>query len=176
MDFPITQAQTSDAQSMLDFMYSCKKDLEKDGFLEFSKESKQTQLDRVKKYIEKDRVYIVKFKDKIIASVGILNSDPSKYSKEKEQLAFPKDCKFNYVSRLLVTEEHRRKGVARKLTDHIESISKEDDKDFLKTEIDTADKMAVKATEALGFKNMGKGTLKCGDCGDVCYLFEKKLV
>jgi predicted GNAT superfamily acetyltransferase len=175
MNFAITQAQTSDSPRMLDFMYSCKKDLEQDGFLEFSKETEKTQLDRVKKYIEKDRVYIVKFKDKIIASVGILNSDPSKYSKEKEQVAFPKDCNFNYVSRLLVTEEHRRKGLARKLTDHIGAISKEESKKFLKTEIDTEDTMAVKATEALGFKNMGKGTLKCGDCGDVCYLFEKKL-
>ena len=43
MNFSITQAQASDAQNLIDLMYSCKEDLEQDGFLEFSKYNDETK-------------------------------------------------------------------------------------------------------------------------------------
>jgi GNAT superfamily N-acetyltransferase len=174
MDLSITQAQTSEAQNLIDLMYSCKEDLEQDGLLEFSKESKEKQLERIESHTKTNSVYIIKSDNKIIATLSIIKLNPLIFDEEEDYENYFNNSSFSYIGALLVAKEHRKKGLAKMLVDHIEKVAKEKGVDFLKTEIGIENKDSIKVAEKLGFKKLGEGTTHGKK--HKCYFYEKKLV
>ena len=126
MDLSITQAQTSEAQNLIDLMYSCKEDLEQDGLLEFSKESKEKQLERIESHTKTNSVYIIKSDNKIIATLSIIKLNPLIFDEEEDYENYFNNSSFSYIGALLVAKEHRKKGLAKMLVDHIEKVQGKD--------------------------------------------------
>jgi GNAT superfamily N-acetyltransferase len=173
MNFSITQAQASDAQNLIDLMYSCKEDLEQDGFLEFSKMSKEKQLGRINRNIKTNRVYIIRSDNKIIATMSIIRINPLIFDKEEDYENYFNNSSFSYTGALLVAKEYRKRGLAKMLVDHIEKVAKEKGVDFLKTEIGLENTDSIKVAEKLGFKKLGQGTTHGKQ--HRCYFLEKRL-
>jgi GNAT superfamily N-acetyltransferase len=174
MNFSITQAQTSEAQNLIDLMYSCKEDLEQQGLSEFSKLSKEKQLEKIEIHTKTNNVYIIKSDNKIIATLSIIKLNPLIFDEEKDYENYFNNSSFSYIGALLVAKEHRKKGLGKMLVDHIEKVAKENRVDFLKTEIGIENKDSIKVAEKLGFKKLGQGTTHGKKHS--CYFFEKKLV
>lgn len=173
MTFSITQAKTSDAQNIIDLMYSCREDLEQEGFLEFSKLPKEKQLEKIEFHVKTNSVYVIKSVNRIIATMSIIELNPLIFDREEDYENYFNNGSFSHMGALLVAKEHRKKGLAKTLVDHIEKVAKGKGIEFLNAKIGIENKDSIKIAEKLGFKKLGQGTTHRKKY--TCYFYEKKI-
>jgi RimJ/RimL family protein N-acetyltransferase len=173
MNFSITRAQTSEAKNLIDLMYSCGEELEREGFLEFSKLPKEKQLEKIELHIKTNSVYIIKSGNKIIATLSIIKLNPLIFDKKEDYENYFNNNSFNHIGALLVAKEHRKKGLAKMLVNHIEKVAKGEGIDFLNAKIGIENEDSIKIAEKLGFKKLGQGTTHRKKYA--CYFYEKRI-
>jgi RimJ/RimL family protein N-acetyltransferase len=171
MNFSVTKAKISDAQSMLDLMYSCNDDLIREGVKSFFTLPKKEKFERTRAML-RGNVFIIKDKGKIIATLSETNTDPRMFDEYWSYKTYFYPDHHSSFGLLLVAKEYRRNGMAKKLIDHVEKEVDKNGIGVIKTLINKGNHVSIQLAKDSGFKKIGRGRI----LGKYkCLFFEKKI-
>jgi RimJ/RimL family protein N-acetyltransferase len=172
MNFLVTQGKISDAESMLDLMYSCKDDLDREGLNSFFTLPYWEQFKRIKAML-RGNVFIIKDNGKIIATLSESIIDSRMFDEYWSYETYFYPDHYASFGSFLVAKEYRRKGMAKKLMDHAEKEISKRGIGVIKALINKGNHVSIQVAKDLGFKKIGRGRV----LGKYkCLFFEKELI